>query len=169
LYSRELFAALNPSDDMACLPHFELPSEPANANYPFLLMCQETMTQPRYWSGVVPTLQEVYGLQVGARWDSWVEIHPKAAGALGIEKDDLVWIESASGKVRARAKLVEGIWQNAVNLPYGQGHFSGAQWGREQGIAPRTVGVNPLQLVSGSTEKVSGLPMMLPTRVKVYK
>ena len=168
-FSRELFAALNSSDDVACLPHFELPAEPADANYPFLLMCQETMTQPRYWLGVVPSLQEVYGLQVGARWDSWVEIHPKAANALGIKKDDWVWVESAAGKIRVRAKLVEGIWRNAVNIPYGQGHYSAAQWGREADTARRVLGVNPLQLVSTGSEKISGLPMMLPTRVKVYK
>jgi len=168
-FSRELFAALNPSDDVACLPHFELPAEPANAEYPFLLTCQETMTQPRSCVGVVPSLQEIYGLQVGARWDSWVEIHPKAAHALGIKKDDLVWVESAHGKIRVRAKLVEGIWQNAVNIPYGQGVFTSAQWGRESSTARRVVGANPLHLVSPSAEKVSGLPMMLPTRVKVYK
>ncbi|MEW5717294.1 MAG: molybdopterin dinucleotide binding domain-containing protein, partial [Chloroflexota bacterium] len=168
-FSRELFAALNPSDDAACLPHFEFPAEPASADYPFLLTCQETMTQPRSCFGVVPSLQEIYGLQVGARWDSWVEIHPKAAKALGIKKDDLVWIESAVGKIRVRAKLVEGIWQNAVNIPYGQGQFSAAQWGREASTAKRVVGANPLQLVSTGAEKVSGLAVMLPTRVKVYK
>jgi anaerobic selenocysteine-containing dehydrogenase len=176
-FSRELFAALNPStssgqvpsDDVACLPHFEFPAEPANADYPFLLTCQETMTQPRSCVGVVPSLQEIYGLQVGARWDSWVEIHPKAARVLGIKKDDWVWVESAAGKIRARAKLVEGIWQNAVNVPYGQGAFTSAQWGRETSTAKRVVGANPLQLVSTGAEKVSGLPMMLPTRVKIYK
>ena len=176
-FSRELFAALSKDDstsrlypdDVACLPHFELPAEPANADYPFLLTCQETMTQPRYWSGVVPSLQEVYGLQVGARWESWVEIHPKAAHALGIKKDDWVWVESAAGKMRVRAKLVEGIWQNAVNIPYGQGHYSAAQWGREESTAKRVVGVNPLELVSAGTEKISGLAMILPARVKVYK
>ncbi|MCI0475094.1 MAG: molybdopterin-dependent oxidoreductase, partial [Anaerolineales bacterium] len=62
-FSRELFAALNPSDDVACLPHFEFPAEPANAAYPFLLTCQETMTQPRGCFGVMPSLQEIYGLQ----------------------------------------------------------------------------------------------------------
>jgi anaerobic selenocysteine-containing dehydrogenase len=176
-FSRELFAALNPStssgqvpsDDVACLPHFDFPAETANAEYPFLLMCQETMTQPRYWSGIVPSLQEIYGLQVGSRWESWVEIHPKAANALGIKKDDLVWVESAAGKIRVRAKLVEGIWQNAVDVPYGQGQYSAAQWGREDSTAKRVVGANPLQLVSAGAEKVSGLAVMLPTRVKVHK
>lgn len=168
-FSRELFAALNPADDVACLPHFEFPAEAANADYPFLLTCQETMTQPRSCVGIVPSLQEIYGLQVGARWDSWVEIHPKAARALGIKKDDWVWVESAHGKIRVRAKLVEGIWQNAVNIPYGQGQYAAAQWGRESSTAQRVVGVNPLQLVSTGAEKISGLPVMLPTRVKIYK
>jgi hypothetical protein len=80
-----------------------------------------------------------------------------------------VWVESAAGKIRARAKLVEGIWQNAANVPYGQGHYSAAQWGREASTAKRVVGTNPLQLVSTGAEKISGLAMMLPTRVKIYK
>jgi hypothetical protein len=56
-----------------------------------------------------------------------------------------------------------------VNIPYGQGAFTLAQWGREANHAPRVIGANPLQLVSVSTEKISGLPVMLPTRVKIYK
>lgn len=168
-FSRELFAALNPTDDVACLPHFELPAETADPNYPFVLLCQETMTQPRSCVGVVPSLQEIYGLQVNARWESWVEIHPKAARALGIKKDDWVWVESPHGKIRVRAKLVEGIWQNAVNVPYGQGVLTSAQWGREANHGKRVIGANPLQLVSVGTEKISGLPIVLPTRVRIRK
>ena len=168
-FSRELFAALNnPADDAVCLPHFDLPAEPANAQFPFLLTCQEPMTQARYWHGIVPSLEEVYGLQVGMRWDSWVEIHPKAAEALGVRHGDLVWVESAQGKVRVRAKLVEGIWQNAINIPFGQGHASAAQWGRDN-AGKRVIGVNPLQLVAARTEKNSGLPVIAPTRVKIRK
>ncbi len=167
-FSREMFAALTTPTDLACLPHFDVPAQATNADFPFWLTCQETMTQPRGWHGVIPSLQEVYGLQVGSRWESWVEIHPKAAHALGIKKDDWVWIESASGKVRARARLTEGIWQNAVNMPYGQGHFSLVQWGREPSTAKLTHGANPYHMLSINREKNSGVAAMLPARVRVY-
>ncbi len=168
-FSRELFAVLNPPNDVECLPHFSVPAQTANADYPFVLISQETMTQPRGWSGVVPTLQEVYGLQTSARWESWVELHPKAAEQLHIAQDDLVWVESAAGKIRARAKITEGIWHNAVNVPCGQGYYSAAQWGRESSTAKNTIGANPNDLLASGSEKNSGVAAMLPTQVKIYK
>ena len=168
-FSRELFAALNPKNDVECLPHFITPAQTANADYPFVLISQETMTRARGWSGVVPTLQEVYGLQMSARWESWVEIHPLAAEQLHIKQDDLVWVESAAGKMRVRAKITEGIWHNAVNVPCGQGLFSAAQWGREASTAKMRHGANVSELLASGSEKNSGVAASLPTRVKVYK
>lgn len=172
LFSREIFAGISQDglvDDLACLPHFELPAEPASSEYPFLLISQETMTQPRNWSGILPSLAEVYGLQVQARWESWAEIHPKAAAALGIRDGDLVWLESPAGKIRLRAKLVEGIWPNAVNVPGGLGLSSAVQWGREGSTANLTVGGNPYAIAAAGTESLSGLAVALPARVRVYR
>ncbi|MDP3047014.1 MAG: molybdopterin-dependent oxidoreductase, partial [Chloroflexota bacterium] len=171
LFARELFALRNLNLEPGTwnlelgLPHFELPTETASADYPFLLISQETMTHSRNWSGIIPTLQETYGLQVDMRWDSWMEIPIKAAHSLGIGNGDWVWVESAAGKVRVRARLVEGLWPNAVNVPPGQGHFSVVQWGREENTARRIIGANPYQVLAGGTEKGSGLAAMLPTRV----
>jgi anaerobic selenocysteine-containing dehydrogenase len=170
LFSRELFAALDAPDDRTCLPHFEEPVESAPATeYPFLLISQETMTQPRNWSGIVPSLQEAYGVQTGTRWESWVEINPQAAGALGIKDGDPVWVESPAGKVKARARVYPGIWPNAVHLPLGQGHLTLAQWDRSSNNLPRQIGVNPYSIVASGTEKISGLAVSMPTRVKVYR
>jgi anaerobic selenocysteine-containing dehydrogenase len=176
-FSRELFAALSKdappgrlyANDVECLPHFIPPAQTANADYPFVLVSQETMTQARGWSGVVPTLQEVYGLQTSARWESWVEIHPLAAEQLHINQDDLVWVESAAGKIRVRAKITEGIWHNAVNVPCGQGVFSAAQWGRESSTAKMRHGANVSELLASGSEKNSGVAASLPTRVKIFK
>jgi len=173
-FSRELFYALStrgqPVEDLACLPHFALPVESAQAkDYPFLLVSQELMTQARGWSGVVPSLEEVYGLQVGSRWGSWVEIHAKAAQALGVHDGDEVWVESPVGRIRLQAKLVQGIWPNAVHIPWGQGYRSTVQWGREAQIGARAFGVNPYQIVAASTERLDGLAVLGPMRVRVYK
>jgi anaerobic selenocysteine-containing dehydrogenase len=172
LFSREAFAALSQNgstDDLSCLPHFELPAETATSEYPFLLISQETMTQTRAWSGILPSLAEVYGLQVESRWESWAEIHPKAARALGIADGEMLWLESATGRVRLRARLVEGIWPNAVNAPAGLGLFSPVQWGREAGTAGQTVGTNAGAIASAGTERASGLAAAYPTRVRVYR
>jgi anaerobic selenocysteine-containing dehydrogenase len=176
LFSREAYAALSASlpaggqvDDTLCLPHFDLPDQTASEKYPFLLTSQETMTHARDWTGVVPTLQETYGLQVDTRWESWAEIHPKAAANLGIGNGDWVWVESEAGKIRVKARLTEGIWPNAINVPYGQGHLSPVQWGREEDTANRQIGANPYQLANAGTEARSGLAASLPVRVKIYK
>ncbi len=171
-FSREMFHALQNAStaptDRECLPHFDLPLETVDAQtFPFLLVMPEMMTQPPGWNGIVPTLEEVYGLQDGVRWDSWVELNRQAAAALGIVDGDLVWVESPRGKVKARAKLTEGLWPNAVAMPLGQGHRTRLAWGRDS-AGDMTIGANPLSLCAGGTEKWSGLAA-LATRVKVYK
>ena len=171
-FSREMFYALKNAGadirDRDVLPHFDLPSETASATeFPFLLVTPEMMTQPRGWNGIAPTLQEVYGLQDGVRWDSWVEVNRKAAAALGIADGELIWVESPRGKVKTRAKIVEGLWPNAIALPLGQGHRTRVTWGRDA-ASDSTIGANPLTLCTGGTEKWSGLAA-LETRVKVYK
>jgi anaerobic selenocysteine-containing dehydrogenase len=169
-FSRELFSALGSPDDRMCLPHFDLPIESAqSAEYPFQLISQENMMQPRGWNGIVPTLQEAYGLQMKSRWESWVELNPEAAKALGMQDGDWVWVESAQVKVKAKVKVYPGIWPNAVHMPYGQGHTSLVQWGRYKEKGPRSFGVNPLALANDKTEPLTGLAAAMPTRVKVYR
>ncbi|MBI5564524.1 MAG: molybdopterin-dependent oxidoreductase [Chloroflexi bacterium] len=172
-FSRELFAALQSPSDEACLPHFALPEALAEvgneaAEYPFLLVTQSLITQSRAWPGVVPTLQECFGLQAHAQWSSWIEINPLAAEAMGLHDTDLVWIESPIGRVQAPVRVFAGIWPNAVYLPPGQGHRTLTKWGR---FAPDNfvVGVNPNQLISAGTEALSGQAIFSPTRVKIYK
>jgi anaerobic selenocysteine-containing dehydrogenase len=169
-FSRELHAVLNTSDDKAYLPHFVLP-EVAGSDavvYPYLLVTQTLITQPRGWDGIIPTLQESYGLQTDMKWTSWVEINPQAAEALGVENDDLVWVESLAGRVKVPVRLFEGIWPNAVYMPPGQGHRTLVKWGRgsEKNMV---VGANPYQLMTGGTEPLGGLAVMPPTRVRIYK
>jgi anaerobic selenocysteine-containing dehydrogenase len=177
-FSRELFALFRGAQgqeslDLACLPHFELPAQAGadpqtESGYPFLLVTQPLITQPQNWTGILPTLQECYGLQVNARWSSWVEINPRAAEAMHIQDGDLVWVESPYGRVQAPARLYEGIWINALYLPPGQGHRTLLSWGRN---APENmvVGVNPNGLVSPASETLSGQAVLGPTRVKVTK
>ena len=127
------------------------------------------MTQPRGWSGILPTLSETYGLQLETSWEGWVEIHPKVAEAHHIAGGDWVIVESALGSVKVRARLVEGIWANAVNIAPGQGLTSAVQWGREAGTAGRTIGANPNALLPARSEPLTGLAACLPARVRIRK
>ncbi len=172
-FARELFYALKRAGefprDRDCLPHFDVPIETAKTSeYPFQLVLQETMTQPRGWSGVVPTLQETYGLQDRGRWDSWAELNPEAAARLGIKDGDSIWIESLAGAVQARAKLYPGLWHNAVAMPLGQGLRTRVAWGQDAARV-QTIGANPLGLCASQVEPVTGIAALAPVRVRVYK
>ena len=173
LFSRELFAALaqGSAEDLDCLPHFDLPATVESgdaAAYPFLLVTQTLITQPRNWEGILPTLQEAYGLQTNMKWSSWVEINPRAAQALGVKNGDLVWVESAVGRVQVPVRLYEGLWPNAVYMPPGQGHRTLVTWGRGS-PANVVIGVNPNQLLVAGTEPLGGVAAVSPTRVRIYK
>jgi anaerobic selenocysteine-containing dehydrogenase len=170
LFSRELFAILPGQNDHAYLPHFEVPAALAGSDaiaYPFLLVSQSLITQSTQWQGIVPTLQESYGLLTHTKWMSWVEMNEQTAAGLGLHDDDLVWVESAQGKLQAVVRIYPGLWPNAVFMPPGLGHHTRVRWGRgspEQAV----VGVNPAQLAQVSSEPLNGLAITSPTRVKIY-
>jgi anaerobic selenocysteine-containing dehydrogenase len=173
LFSRELIALLDSPDDLACLPHFEQPQTlkddtPEAAEYPLLLVSQSILTHTPGWQGIIPTLQESYGLQSNVKWGSWVEINPRVAEGLGVENGDQVWVESQVGRIQAPVRIYEGLWPNAVFIPPGQGHRTLVQWGRG---APEQsqVGVNPNQLAAMGTEALNGQAVFSPVRVRVYK
>jgi anaerobic selenocysteine-containing dehydrogenase len=172
LFSRELFAALSSPDDLDCLPHFDLPASMAGggdpATYPYLLVTQTLITQPRTWQGVIPTLQECYGLQANMKWTSWVEISPLAAAELGVENGDPVWVESPVGRVQVPVRVYAGLWPNAVYMPPGQGHRTLVQWGRGS-QANTVVGANPNLLLASATEPLDGVAAVSPTRVRIYR
>lgn len=177
-FSRELFSILGAeAGDLACLPHFDLPATLAStgaqdATYPFLLVTQPLLTQSTAWQGILPTLQEAYGLQSHVKWDSWVELNPKAAEALGLKDGDRVRLQSASGgTVELPVRLYPGLWPNAVYLPPGQGHYTRLTWGRPAGkvVDAYPVGFNVNRLVQVETETLTGIAITGPVRVKVEK
>jgi anaerobic selenocysteine-containing dehydrogenase len=178
-FSRELaalFAAngnIATAHDLACLPHFDLPasldSTGAQAlEYPFLLVSGALITSTQAWQGVVPTLQESLGLQGNVKWQSWVEVNPQSAKALGLIDGDAVWVESAQERVRAVVRVYPGMWPNAVFMPLGQGRHTLTRWGR---FAPEAmlVGSNPNRLAAPASEPLNGQAVTGPVRVKISK
>ena len=171
-FSRELFALLGSDAAQACLPHFEIPatlldSTADSLEYPFLLVTQPLITQSAQWQGIVPTLQESYGLQGYVKWDSWVEVGQKAAEALGLENGQRVWVESPLNRVQAVVRIYAGIWPNAVFLPPGMGHHTFVRWGRKS-AENSVVGSNPNALTEFASESLTGLAVAGPTRVRIY-
>jgi menaquinone reductase, molybdopterin-binding-like subunit len=174
LFSRELFALSGSDSAQACLPHFDIPATLADSTadaleYPFLLVTQPLITQSQQWQGIIPTLQECYGLQGYVKWDSWVEIGQKAAQALGLRDNDRVRVEAPSGRrVEAAVRVRAGLWPNAVFLPPGQGHHTLVQW-ESRSKKEMVVGVNPNTLIEFTSEPLSGLAVCGPTRVRIIR
>jgi anaerobic selenocysteine-containing dehydrogenase len=171
-FSRELFALLGSDSSQTCLPHFDIPvtltdSTEDALEYPFLLVTQPLITQSTQWQGIVPTLQESYGLQGHVRWDSWVEIGDKAAEALHLKDGERVWVESPLSRVQATVRVYAGIWPNAVFLPPGMGHHTFVRWGRKS-AENMVVGANPNALTEFESEPLTGLAVAGPARVRIY-
>ena len=149
--------------DKAFLPHFEKPRLIGDEKeFPFQLISYVPMTAAEGRGANQPFLQEIYGPHLKERWDSWVEINPEAAKALGIEDGDLVWVESKAGRAKLKARHFSGTQRGCIHIPYGQGHKAYGRWAKGRGI-------NPIELLVREYDHLAGFASQFSTRVKVYK
>ncbi len=145
------------------LPAYQPPSfDGDESEYPFFLCTFKPITYTERWGANLPWLQEIYGLHLQERWDSWVELNPETAHELGIEDGERVQVESPYGSVETRARLWVGTPPEVVSMPLGQGHSNGGRWAEGRGV-------NPQQLTSPSVAALSGEPAPLSVRVRVRK
>jgi len=173
-YSREMFALLgkkNKADlakygitqtgDGVALPHHE--EAPVNGDGELTLNVFTLMSLgPKSEAANLPTLMEISGMTVGETWNSWLEMNPETAHALGLKDHDRVWVESPSGKVKTKLRLVKGLRPDVVNLPYNFGHTAVGRFAKNRGV-------NGLELLSPASEPLTGLASFTNTRVKVSK
>jgi molybdopterin-containing oxidoreductase family iron-sulfur binding subunit len=109
-----------------------------------------------------PWLQESPDPLTTIVWDSWLEIHPKKAAALGIVEGDIVEVSSKAGSVKVQAYLFPGIHPDAVSIPLGRGHEA-------MGRYAKGYGVNPFQILERVFDKETGELAMHETLVQVKK
>ncbi len=138
----------------------DLPGE--DAEYPYHLV-----PSPRLglWDGRhanLPWLQEAPDQLSKVVWDSWAEIHPRTAKALGVETGDNLRITSAQGAIDAKVYVYKGIHPEAIAVPLGQGHEAYGRYAEKRGV-------NPLTILAIETEKGSGEIAQYATRVKAEK
>jgi assimilatory nitrate reductase catalytic subunit len=89
-------------------------------------------------------------------WVPWVEVHPTTAAALGLGDNAPVWVMSKRGRYRARLKLYPGAAPETVCAPYGLRHPDGEL-------------ANPLQLLDGSIDPLTGLASWATTFVRLER
>ena len=129
-----------------------------------------------------PWLQELPDPVAKVVWSSWVEIHPETATRLGIERGDIVEVQTPAGSVKAPAYLYLGVRPDTIAMALGQGHRAAAtipdwdplhqdatkniQWG--YGRYARNVGVNPFDLVPAVADAAGGF-VWTATRASLRK
>ena len=145
------------------MPHYEKPEfQGDEKEYPFHLYIHQPFSLSHEYGADQPWSLEAIGFHLNMTWDSWAEINPHDAVELGVSDNDLIWIESAAGKVRTRAKIYLGAMPGVVSIPFGLGHRALGQWARDRGI-------NPLELVETTLDAMTGLSLRFTARIKVYK
>jgi molybdopterin-containing oxidoreductase family iron-sulfur binding subunit len=136
------------------------------AEYPLKLVTYQPVLHIRNGSQNYPWAQEIYLVMHGYGWDNFVEMNTETAHHLGIDDRDRVWIQSdvdgATRRIKARARVFEGMLPGIVAIAVGQGHYAPGKWDKD-------IGVNPYDIIGLNYDAVSGQPSFCNTRVKVYK
>jgi molybdopterin-containing oxidoreductase family iron-sulfur binding subunit len=65
-------------------------------------------------------------------WHSWVEMHPEAAGRMGLRNGDVVRVISPHGEVQVPVWTYPGIREDTVSIPMGMGHVGVGRYGSYQ-------------------------------------
>ena len=130
--------------------------------YPLILLPYQPLLVVESGSQNYPWAQEIFLPMAGIGWETLVEINSETAKLLKLRDGQLVWVESAFQKIRAKIKLSEGVHPDVIAIPFGQGHTSYGKW--QQGI-----GVNPNEILGVDYDTLSGQAAFFNTRVKIYK
>ena len=144
--------AAGQSDDLVFLPAVTIPGAAQPQSLPLRLNTYRLMSRPIGGGKDQPWLLEQPAVHLHASWDSWVEVHPETAAALGIKNEDWVWVESAKGRVKLRAKLYSGTRPDVIHIPL----FGGE-------------GPNPNDLIENETDISRGLGLFNTTAVRLRR
>ncbi len=150
--------------DLVYLPHYEDPIFIGDAGqYPLVLITYKNQLNQEGRSANAPWTQEMYlNPLYGTGWENLAEINPETARRYGIADGDTIYVESEVGRIKATAKLFEGIHPDVVAMCYGQGHWAYGRWAKD-------IGANPNEITGVMYEHITGQSAYFNTRVKVYK
>ncbi len=145
------------------LPHYETVSFLGDTHsYPLVLLTYQPLLDIENGSQNYPWAQQIYLVMHGIGWTSVAEINEKTAGENGVKDGDTIWVESPFNKVKARARVIQGIHPGIVSISRGQGHYAYGQWAKG-------IGSNPNDIVGVDYDHLSGQASFFNTRVKIYK
>ncbi|MFQ5873737.1 MAG: molybdopterin dinucleotide binding domain-containing protein, partial [Dehalococcoidia bacterium] len=138
--------------EMLFLPAVPIPQAQEPGLFPLRLITYRLASRPIGGGRNQPWLLEQPAVHLQASWEGWVEVHPDTAAALGINEEDWVWVESAKGKIRLRAKVYAGTLSDVVHVPL----FGGE-------------GPNPNDLIANELDPFRGFGLLNTTRVRLRR
>lgn len=139
---------------------------PPSARVPLAFSFPEAITAPRTNDGfplvIYPTIQFYDGREANrmwiqeipdpmtqVTWGSWIEVHPETAQKLGIEKGQILQVQTAHGSIEIPALPIYTVPRGTMAIPIGQGH---TRFGRFATGLP----ANPMELLPRDIDVLSG-------------
>lgn len=80
-----------------------------------------------------PALQETPDPTTTVMWNTWVEINPETAKALGLDDDDLARLTTPAGEIVVPVYRYPAIRPDTVAIPLGQGHTAFGRYAQGRG------------------------------------
>jgi anaerobic selenocysteine-containing dehydrogenase len=105
-------------------------------------------------------LQEAPDPMTTVAWQTWIEVAPHTAEALGVDDNDIVRVISPAGEVEAIVYVYPGLAEEVVAMPLGRGHEHYGRFAKGQGS-------NPMRLVASAADDVTGALAWGTTRVRI--
>jgi formate dehydrogenase major subunit len=100
-------------------------AEKRHEKYPFVLT---TGRQVEHHGGGAQTRNSEYLAEIQP--EMYVEVNPTVANYIGVKHWDYVWVESARGRCRVRAKVTESVNERTLFMPFHwAGIFEGVDYG----------------------------------------
>jgi len=156
-------AGINGSDLQSVMPDYRpVDTLGDKVEYPLSLVTYHPVMDIRNGDQNYPWAQEIFMVMHGQGWNNYIELNSDTAREHKISDGDKVWVESQFGRIKAKARVFQGIHPHVVAIANGQGHWSAGRWA--DGI-----GVNPNDIIGVDYDTISGQSCFFNTRVRVYK
>jgi anaerobic selenocysteine-containing dehydrogenase len=107
---------------------------PSDYPYRLYLYMSELLSDGRGASQ--PWLQGAPAPMTTIAWQSWIEIHPTTAEAIGVDNGYIVRVTSSEGELEAPVYVYPAIRPDTVAIALGQGHADLGRFAESRGINP---------------------------------
>ena len=129
--------------------------------YPFHLVPFEGIGIGAGQYAHLPWAQSAPDPITSAAWDSWVELNPHTAEEMGLKNNDIVIVESATGRsIRVPLYINPATPPNVASVPMGQGHRAFTSYAARRGA-------NVLDILEPTEEVETGAFAWGATRVRI--